>query len=61
MAKFLIEYIAIEKTRQRIEVEADTAEEARQIVEEYNFDNSESWETDCLTWEIDEVEFVKVD
>ena len=59
MAKYLIEYTRTEVVKERIEIEADSPEEAVELVEEYNFDNSESWEVDSLRWEVSDVEFVR--
>ena len=56
MAKFLIEYTKTEITRERVWIEADTVEEAVQAVEEYEFDNSDSYEVDSLRWEVSDVE-----
>lgn len=59
MPAFIIEYTKTERTRERITINAETAEEARELVEEYNFDNSESWEVDSLEWSVSDAEIVK--
>ncbi len=59
MAKYLIEYTRTEIVKERVVIEADSPEEAVQVVEEYEFDNSESYETDSLRWEVSDVEFVR--
>lgn len=59
MAEYTIEYTKTERTRERITIEADSPEEALRVVEEYEFDNSESWETDSLEWSVSDAEIVK--
>ena len=59
MAKYLIEYTRTEIVKERVVIEADSQEEAVRLVEEYEFDNSESYETDSLRWEVSDVEFVR--
>ena len=59
MAKYLIEYTRTEIVKERVVIEADSQEEAVRLVEEYEFDNSESYETDSLHWEVSDVEFVR--
>ena len=61
MPKVLIEYTKTEITRERIWVEADSAADAVQGVEEYEFDNSDAYEVDSIRWEISDVEAVEVD
>ena len=55
MATFTIRYDLTERTVQEIEVEADTLEDAKRIVEEYEFDNSEQREVTSLEWSLDNV------
>lgn len=59
MAKYVIEYTKTEVTRERVEIEADTPQEALREVEEYEFDNSEAWYVDSLRWEVSEVEVIR--
>jgi hypothetical protein len=56
MPQFLIEYTKTEVTRERVWIEADSPAEALRVVEEYEFDNSESYEVDSLRWEISDAE-----
>lgn len=56
MAKFFsVSMTVTEVTIQNIAIEAETEEEARAIVEEYNFDNSECTQTDSLEWSVSAV------
>lgn len=59
MPMFLLEYTKTEITREQIWIGADTAEEALKAVEEYEFDNSEAYETDSIRWEVSDVEIVE--
>ena len=59
MAKYVIEYTKTEITRERVEIEADTPEEALREVEEYEFDSSEASYVDSLCWEVSEVEVIR--
>lgn len=58
MPKFTIEHEVTERTVQRVEIEADTPEEALRLVEEYEFDNSESWEVDSIEWSLQNAKVV---
>lgn len=58
MPKFVIEHEVTERTVQRVEIEADTPEEALRLVEEYEFDNSESWEVDSIEWSLQNAKVV---
>lgn len=58
MAEYIIEYTKTERTRERIAIEADSPEEAMRVVEEYEFDNCDSWETDSIEWSISDAEIV---
>ena len=56
MAKFFsVSMTVTEVTIQNIGIEAETEEEARRIVEEYEFDNSQCVETDSLEWTVSAV------
>lgn len=55
MPMFTIRYDLTQRTVQEIDVEADSLEEAKRLVEEYEFDNSESREVNSLEWSIDNV------
>lgn len=59
MAHYTIEYTKTERVRERIIIEADSPEEALRVVEEYEFDNSNAWETDSLEWSLSDAEIVK--
>ena len=61
MPKILIEYTKTEITREQIWVEADSPSEALKAVEEYEFDNSEAYETDSIRWEVSDVEIIEVE
>ncbi len=61
MAVFTIEYTKTERTRERIDVEADSVADAIAAVENYEIDNSEAWEVGSLEWSIADAEFVAVD
>lgn len=58
MPKFTIEHEVTERTVQRVVIEADTPEEALRLVEEYEFDNSESWEVDSIEWSLQNAKVV---
>lgn len=53
---FAVEYTVTEVTRQRILIEADSAEEARLAVETYEFDNTNQQQIDSYRWEVSDVE-----
>jgi hypothetical protein len=55
MPKFTIRYDLIERTVQEVEIEAESLEEAKRVVEEYEFDNSEAHEISSLEWSLDNV------
>jgi hypothetical protein len=55
MPKFTIRYDLTERTVQEVEIEADSLEEAKRVVEEYEFDNSEAREVSSLEWSLDNV------
>lgn len=55
MPKFTVRYDLTERTVQEIEIEADSFEEAKRVVEEYEFDNSDQREISSLEWSIDNV------
>lgn len=59
MAKYLVEYTRTEIVRERVFIEADSAAEAQEAVETYDFDNSYSYETDSFRWEVSDVEVVE--
>lgn len=59
MAEYIIEYTKTERVRERIAIDADSPEEALRIVEEYEFDNCDSWETDSIEWFVSDAEIVK--
>ena len=46
---------AVRLLQQEIDVEADSLEEAKRLVEEYEFDNSEAREVSSLEWSLDNV------
>jgi len=52
MPKFTISMEVTERTVEEIEIEADTAAEALQMVEEYQFDNSNTRFVDSIEWSI---------
>lgn len=58
MPKFTVEHEVTERTVQRVVIEADTPEEALRLVEEYEFDNSESWEVDSIEWSLQNAKVV---
>ncbi len=58
MPKFTIEHEVTERTVQRVEIEADTPEEALRLVEEYEFNNSESWEVSSIEWSLQNAKVV---
>lgn len=55
MAVFTIRYDLTERTVQDIDIEADSLEEAKRLVEEYEFDNSEQREVTSYEWSLDNV------
>lgn len=55
MPKFALRYDLTERTVQEVEIEADNLDEAKRLVEEYEFDNSEGREVTSLEWLIDNV------
>ena len=55
MQTFTLYYTLTERTRQKIDIEAETLEEAVQTVESYEIDNSEAKEVDCYEWSICDV------
>lgn len=55
MPKFTLRYDLTERTVQEIEVEAESLDEAKSIVEQYEFDNSDQREIESLEWSIDRV------
>mgnify|MGYP003582407731 CR=1 FL=1 len=56
MPKFFVDYTVTEFTHQRVVVEAETAEQALELMYEYEVDLSESWQIDSMKYEIDYVE-----
>jgi hypothetical protein len=58
MPKFFVDYTVTEVTRQRVVVEAESAEQARELMDEYEVDLSESWQIDSMKYEVDYVEVV---
>jgi hypothetical protein len=52
---FTIEYDLTERTVQQIDIKADSLEDAKRLVEEYEFDNSEAREVNSLEWSLDNV------
>ena len=58
MKTFIIQYTVTERTREQIEIVAETAEEAIHLVEEYEFDNSGSNFLESLEWSVSDVELV---
>lgn len=55
MPMFTIRYDLTERTVQDIDIEADSLEEAKRLVEEYEFDNSEQREVTSYEWSLDNV------
>lgn len=53
--KYLVEMTVTERTRQRVMVEADSAEEAERLVEEYEIENDTFEQFDSLEWSISDV------
>lgn len=56
MTEFTITYTVTERTRWKRLVEADSAEEAVELVKQYEFDNSEGQKIESLEWTVDDVE-----
>ena len=61
MAVFTIEYTLTERTRRKVDVEADTMTEALAAVEEYEADLSDSWEVDSLEYSVADAKCTDVD
>ena len=61
MPKFTIQYEAIERTIEHIDIEAETAEEAKRMVEEYEFDNGHGSLQSSLEWSVENVEVVEAE
>ncbi|SKB63055.1 hypothetical protein [Sphingopyxis flava] len=55
MPVFTIRYDLTERTVQEVDIEADTLDEAKRIVEEYEFDNSDQREVTSYEWSLDNV------
>lgn len=55
MPLFTIRYDLTERTVQEIDVEADSLEEAKRLVGEYEFDNSDQREITSYEWSLDNV------
>lgn len=56
MPKFRIRYDLTERTVQEVVIEADSAEEAKRVVEEYEFDNSGQNMVSSHEWSLDNVQ-----
>lgn len=63
MPAFTVEYTLTEKRLQRITIEAESAAEALRIIEEYDFDNSGSWDVHngSLEWSLTDARVVDRD
>jgi hypothetical protein len=61
MPQFTLEYTVTERTRQRMTVEADTADEAIRLLAEYEIDETDNWQTDSLEYSIGDVDLVDVE
>jgi hypothetical protein len=55
---FTVQLSVTERSLQRVQVEADTPEEAIRLVEEYEVDNSHFNQIDCLEYSYDNVGIV---
>lgn len=55
MAKYTVSMMVTERTRQEIEVEASCSQEALDIVENYDFDNSLTVEMESLEWSVSDI------
>lgn len=58
MRHFVVEYTVTEVTRQRISILADSAQEALEAVEGYEFDNTDQYEVNSLMWSISSAEVI---
>ena len=56
MKRFVVQYTATDITREEVIIEAESAEEAQRIVEEYEFDNSDSRQVECFEFSVSDVE-----
>ena len=57
--KFIVGFNVIERTWRNVEIEADSAEHAVELVEQHEFDNSEAWEVDSTEWSISDAEVIE--
>lgn len=55
MPKFTLRYDLTQRTVQEIDIEAESLDEAKRIVEEYEFDTSDQREITSLEWSLDSV------
>lgn len=55
MKTYWLTFEVTERYIQRVHIEAETEEEAKRIVSEYEFDNSEAWDVCSLEWSLDGV------
>lgn len=58
MPEFKVEFTKTQITRHEITIEADSAEEAMELVDQYEIDFSEATEIDSFKWEISDAEIV---
>lgn len=61
MPQFTLEYTVTERTRQRMVVEAPTADEAIRLLAEYEIDETDNWQTDSLEYSIGDVDLIDVE
>lgn len=61
MPKVLVEYTVTEITRERLWVEADSGDDAIEAVENYEIDNSDSYQVDSICWELSDAEVVEIE
>ena len=55
MATYTLRFDMTERTVQEIDIEANSLDEAKRLVREYEFDNGHAWQIDCLEWSVDNV------
>lgn len=53
MSLFTVRYVLTERTIQEIEIEADSQDEAKDLVDSYDFDNSTARHIKSLEWSLD--------
>ena len=59
MPKFTIDFVLMEHTQRRVEVEADSEEEALEAFACGEIDYADSYQVDCLKYEADFPQIIK--